>query len=261
MTPGQSIHAVAIATDTPEEVVSQHDRNLVLAGLRTMGGRGRSAPHVTILDVGRLLTATLGARRTKDSVETVRTFEKATYFGSSKERSFDPALLRLPDGHNFVQALAELIADASGPLQVEDPVQFLRRFAELQLSCVAPGSVFSESPPIPVLQVIATIEVGNIGYPSASYALNAQATDTLMTYRDLMVSTRREEKRGDSYKRFSKIYGIGQRRAARGSAIMILGQAFRENGLSFETTQEAIADLLKSVAGKNKRRNSKRASS
>jgi hypothetical protein len=259
MTPGQSIHAIAIATDTPEEVVAQHDRNLVLAGLRTIGGRGRSAPHVTALDAARLLTATLGARRTKDSVETVRTFEKATCLGPNQERSFDPALIRLQDGHNFVEALAELITDASDPLQVEDPAQFLRRFSELQLSCFSSASEFSESPKTPALEVIARIAVGDAQHPSASYALNAQATDTTMTYRATMTRMRREERNGNRYKRFSRYYGIGQRRAVPGTAIVILGQAFRENGLSYETTKEAIADLLTSVAGKTKKRTAKKA--
>jgi len=258
LTPGQLNHAVAIATDTPDETVTQHDRNLVTAGLRTKGGVGRSAPHVTVLDAARLFTATLGASRRKDSVETVRTFEQAVYFGQEKDRSFDAALMRLPDGHSFVEALAELIADASGPLQVEDPVQFLRRFSELQLSCVSTALEFSESPKLPALQVIASIALQD-GYHVASYALNAQATDTLMTYRAYMSRMKREEKNKDRYKRLSRLYGIGQRRAAPGTAIMILGRAFRENGLSCETTQEAIAELLQSAAGKPKKRNAKRA--
>jgi hypothetical protein len=70
---------------------------------------------------------------------------------------------------------------------------------------------------------------------------------------------RREERNGNRYKRFSRYYGIGQRRAVPGTAIVILGQAFRENGLSYETTKEAIADLLTSAAGKTKKRTAKKA--
>lgn len=258
MTPGQLVNAVAIALNVPAETVVQHDRNLVVAGLRTKGGRGHSAPKVTPLDAARLVVAVLGSARVLDSVETARTFEQAVYFGQDKERSFDAALMRLPDGHSFVEALAELITDASGPLQVEDPVQFLRRFSELQLSCVSTALEFSESPKPPALHVIATIALQD-GYHVASYALNAQATDTLMTYRAYMSRMKREEKANDRYKRLSRYYGIGQRRAAPGTAIMILGRAFRGNGLSYETTQEAIADLLQSVAGKPKKRNAKEA--
>ena len=259
MTPGQSIHAVAIATDAPEEVVAQHDRNLVLAGLRTIGGRGRSAPHVTALDAARLLTATLAARRTKDSVETVRTFEKATCLGPNQERSFDPALMRLLDGHNFVEALAELITDASNPLQVEGPAQFLRRFSELQLSCFSSASEFSESPKTPALEVIARIAFGDAQHPSASYALNAQATDTTMTYQATMTRMKREERIGNRYKRFSRYYGIGQRRTVPGTAIVILGQAFRENGLPYKTTQEAIYHLMQASSDTPNKRKARKA--
>ena len=258
LTPGQLVNAVAIALNLPAETVVQHDRNLVVAGLRTKGGRGHSAPMVRPLDAARLVVAVLGSARVLDSVETVRTFEQAVYFGGDKDRSFDPAIMRLPDGHNFLEALAELIAEASGPLQVEDPVQFLRRFSELVLSCSSPALEFSESPEIPALQVIATISLTD-GLHAASYALNAQATDTLMTYRAYLSRMRREEKNNDRYKRLSRLYGISQRRAAPGTAIMILGQAFRENGLSYETTQEAVAGLLQSAAGKPKKRNAKKA--
>jgi hypothetical protein len=79
MTPGQLVHAVSIALDIPEETVVQHDRNLVVAGLRTKGGRGRSAPDVTPLDAARLLIAALASIRIKDSVEAVLAFERAIF--------------------------------------------------------------------------------------------------------------------------------------------------------------------------------------
>ena len=67
MTPGQLVKAVAIALDIPEETVTQHDRNLVVAGLRTTGARGRNAPDVTSLDAARLMVASLAAIRVEDS--------------------------------------------------------------------------------------------------------------------------------------------------------------------------------------------------
>src|SRR5215510_6378080 len=79
MTAGQCVKAISIALEVPEETVVQHDRNLVVAGLRTKGGRGRSAPEVTPLDAARLLAATLGSIRAKDSVETVEAFERAQF--------------------------------------------------------------------------------------------------------------------------------------------------------------------------------------
>jgi hypothetical protein len=252
MTPGQSIHAVAIATNTPGEVVFQHDRNLVKAGLRTIGGRGRSAPKVTPLDAARLLTATLGSLRTKDSVATVRNFERAVSFARHRDKTLDPALARLPDGHNFVEALASLISDASGPLQVDDPVQFLRRFSELSIVCIAPGSSFSDSPMMEAPQVDARI-VGVTTGNYSGYALNPPALQSAeMHMRAYMAREKREKKNNDSYKRLSKYYGIGQKREIRGSAIVLLGRAFRENGLPFKTTEEAIADLSKAAEGKKR---------
>jgi hypothetical protein len=44
-----------------------------------------------------------------------------------------------------------------------------------------------------------------------------------------------------------------------GTAIVLLGRAFSENGLPFKTTQEAIADLSRSATGKPKKRNAKKA--
>ena len=66
MTPGQLVKAVSIALDVPEETVVQHDRNLVVAGLRTTGARGINAPPVTYQDAARLFVATLASIRTKD---------------------------------------------------------------------------------------------------------------------------------------------------------------------------------------------------
>src|ERR1035437_2530914 len=76
LTPGQLVNAVAIALNVPVETIVQHDRNLVVAGLRTKGGRGHSAPKVTPLDAARLVTAVLGSVRIVDSVATVRLFEQ-----------------------------------------------------------------------------------------------------------------------------------------------------------------------------------------
>ena len=77
MTPGQLVQAMSIALNTPLETVTQHDRNLAVAGLRTTGARGRNAPHVTTLDAARLLAAILGSIRTMDSVVTVEGLESA----------------------------------------------------------------------------------------------------------------------------------------------------------------------------------------
>jgi|SRR6516164_7038497 hypothetical protein len=116
MTPGQLVKAVSIALQVPEETVVVHDRNLVVAGLRTKSGRGPSAAKVTPHDAARLLVATLGSARSKDSVHTVREFETAVFrsdpFGFIANIEH-PALAELPDGHNFIEALTSLIKAAS----------------------------------------------------------------------------------------------------------------------------------------------------
>ena len=148
MTPGQLVHAVSIALNLPEETVVQHDRNLVVAGLRTQGGRGRSAPEVTSLDAARLITACLASVRIKDSVLTVRAFEKAQRRPKFVSRSardggrltkreedqlaiekelFDLSFMKLPVNHSFVDAfhrtfqLAALLVFAAAGLLAFSP--------------------------------------------------------------------------------------------------------------------------------------------
>jgi hypothetical protein len=244
LTPGQLNHAVAVATDTAEETVVQYDRNLVTAGLRTKGGVGRSAPHVTVLDAARLFTATLGSSRRKDSVDTVRAFEESLYRPSKLTPMLvdmfhkageplptgllddaDPTIKSLPNDHNFIQALAALIEEASAPVWSKQPEKFLRRFGELVIICRSPYAR------------------GSIG-PSG----------TLAQYR-----VERQERLALENEAAGSEYGITQIRSIRGIAIALMGLAFRENGLPFKTTQEAIAQLSKARAGKTKKHKTKKA--
>jgi hypothetical protein len=252
MTPGQSIHAVAIATNTPEEVVFQHDRNLVKAGLRTMGGRGRSAPKVTPLDTARLLVATLGSIRTKDSVATVRDFEGAIFVpprilggriaearADGRHHVDDPilrydaealsglAIMDLPEEHNFIEGVAALIASASGPLQQEHPALWVRKFENIEILCRAPDVA------------------GRIGYfesPSAA----------LYTTSPLARSVAEDVEADDP----RKIHGIQQTRLVLGSTLLLLGRAFREGGLPIDVAA-ALQDLSRASVGKPNKRKAK----
>lgn len=244
LTPGQLNHAVAIATDTPEETVTQHDRNLVTAGLRTKGGVGRSAPHVTVLDAARLFTATLGSSRRKDSVDTVRAFEESVYRPSTLTTTLvdtfyktgeplppglledaDPTIKGLRNDHNFIEALAALIEDASAPVWAKQPDQVLRRFGELVIMCFSPYAR------------------GSIGHPGALAQYRVKKQE---------IMARENETAGSEY-------GISQIRSIRGTAIVLVGRAFRENGLPFKTTQEAIADLSQGRVGRTKKRDARAA--
>jgi hypothetical protein len=127
-TPGQLIKVVAEATGVPEPTVFQHDRNLVVAGLRTKGGRGTSAAKVTVRDATHLLTAVLGSEQVKDSVATVQRYadtamEDSAYSLNHREQAqprtnpFRPlkvqALDRLPAMHGFFDLLDALLTMAA----------------------------------------------------------------------------------------------------------------------------------------------------
>jgi hypothetical protein len=247
MTPGQLVKAVAIALDISEETVTQHDRNLAVAGLRTKGGRGPSAPTVTPLDAARLLVAVLASVKTKDSAEVVAAFEKtvfdpptsfaedmskwtaqgfelpdlSTVLPSFTSREFstdkfsDVAISALPLDHNFIDAIAALIEGASLP--TTDLEEFLSRFAPLRIKCEAPKMY---------------ARIGHMDH------------DGTATYRRPSKSSQGEYKEEPLHKRYARYFGIRQERNVTGSAIMLLGKAFRDDGLPFETTDEALDALL-----------------
>jgi hypothetical protein len=225
VTPGQLVKAVSIALDVPEETVVQHDRNLVVAGLRTKGGRGRSAPQVTPLDAARLLVATLASFRTKDSVTTVEQFERAFFEPPDRPRYFslfgtrvrddpdpdaakriDSAILNLPPTHNLVDALAAIIRDASRP--IDDFQLFLKRFGKLGVSCSSPSG---------------KARIGEVTF--VGYSVSREIPENLP--RELW-----EERQYHAS-------GIRQDRMVSGTAIMLLGAAFRDNGLRYANAYEA----------------------
>jgi hypothetical protein len=241
----------------PLETITQHDRNLAIAGLRTMGARGRHAPHATPLDAARLLVATLGSIRVKDSVETIRKFESAKYdpikmnwreiIADSRahgievteeqekhlldNREFsDPAIDALPQNHNFVEGIAALISGASSPM--EDLDQHLQRFAEIHIEC---GSGFFRAS-------LGRMSQGSVRYRPVEPKATAKKSEA-------------ERPPRPRYQRYAWFYGVDQRRNVFGVAIMLLGKAFRDGGLPFETTKEAVGALLgsKTAPAKSKK--------
>jgi hypothetical protein len=244
MTPGQLVSAVSIALDVPHETVVVHDRNLSVAGLRTKGARGRNAPAVTPLDAARLVTAILGSARVVDSVETVRAFERITFIETDftgtqviagekeeyeREKSSIFAIMGLPQKHNFTEGLAALISGAGGPLPSENPERLLRQFAQWKVECQVPGRSF----------------IGPLRY---------QRMLSRAEQREFVASLKEYTTGDEYYKNFYRMYfGIRQTRTVHGPAIVLLGHAFRENGLPFKTTQEAIADLVQAGAGKKRK--------
>ncbi|GAB1717551.1 MAG: hypothetical protein NTAFB05_25930 [Nitrobacter sp.] len=73
-TPKQLVEKVAELTAVPVGSVILHDRNLLTAGLRSEGQRGRGKSVVTVEDAANLLIAVAGSRNVKDSAETVRLY-------------------------------------------------------------------------------------------------------------------------------------------------------------------------------------------
>jgi hypothetical protein len=234
LTPGQLVNAVAIALNVPAETVVQHDRNLVVAGLRTKGGRGHSAPKVTPLDAARLVTAVLGSVRVLDSVNTVHYCEQA--IGTDAERLFP----ELPRTHNFVEAVAAIITEANTPLMFENFDEYERRFAGFHIRVFVPRFSCSID--------LDRFHYGDLNLKLISYE---RRWDRSEPEEDARISRDRRVLLGP--------FGIEQDRKIRGNAIMVLGRAFLENGLIFKTARAAIADLAQAGKGKTKKRTAKKA--
>jgi hypothetical protein len=167
---------------------------------------------------GWVLAATLASVRAKDSVETVEALERAQFDPSrptyevtyiDAEGLFVPQISRLQDAakhrdiaiaslpatHNFIDGLAALIADASGP--IDDFQLFVTRFSKLGISCSSP---------------VGQASLGNF----ARYSVPVEPTPNQYFF-----------------------YGIHQDRKVAGTAIMLLGAAFRDNGPRYANAYEA----------------------
>ena len=120
-TPGELVKAIAAATGTPEPTVTTHDRILVMAGLRSKGGRGTSAAKVTPRDAAHILVALLGSEHAQDSAETVLRYSDTVehHHWQSKSHPKDykplhgPVFGDLAENHSFLDALEKLIRMAT----------------------------------------------------------------------------------------------------------------------------------------------------
>lgn len=80
-TPGQLVECVATALNVPQATVVLYDRVLAENGLRSKGGRGKSAAQVTSEDAANLLIAIAGSAASgiADAVATVERFSSLKY--------------------------------------------------------------------------------------------------------------------------------------------------------------------------------------
>lgn len=86
-TPKQLVELVAEVTGVPLATVIVHDRNLLAAGLRTEGTRGRGKSNVTFVDAARLILAVSASRSVKDSALTAITYGNLSGDGLTVERN------------------------------------------------------------------------------------------------------------------------------------------------------------------------------
>ena len=119
-TPGQLVETMADVLGVPAATVSQYDRQLAEAGLRTSGGRGTSAAKVTATDAANLLIAILGSPVSGASIKVARQMCEtlgalpARRASSTKLRKFGfDSLAALPRTHTLRDAVSALIEAAS----------------------------------------------------------------------------------------------------------------------------------------------------
>lgn len=101
-TPKQLVEKISELTGVPIGTVTLHDRNLLVAGLRSEGQRGRGKSVVTYQDAANLLIALAGSRNVKDSAETVRMYSPLV---ADAPLDFEDGVR----GETFGDALAALI--------------------------------------------------------------------------------------------------------------------------------------------------------
>ncbi len=120
--PGELVRVMAEVLGVPKAAVVQHDRNLLLAGKRSKGGRGRSAARVTVSDAANLLIPVAAASLIKDTVEAWADYFTLPPDNSDSEKlSWHVPLAKLQalsPTHSFGDAVVALIGAArDGSLQ------------------------------------------------------------------------------------------------------------------------------------------------
>ena len=141
-TPGELVETVAEALDIEAATVTQYDRVLAEAGLRSKGGRGTSAAKVTARDGANLLIAIMGAplagAAVKDAARTCRAYGSLRLLPRpSDPKAFGPfGLLRLrslPPDHTLIDAIEALIQGSSEGENFKIPIPGQRPYTGADL--------------------------------------------------------------------------------------------------------------------------------
>lgn len=116
--PGELVKSLSEVLGLPLPTIVVLDRALAATGLRSKGGRGRSAAKVTARDAANLLMAVLAGGKIKDSAEVVERYagtrpQPATSNGGPFKDSGIKELMSLPGRHSFVDAVEALLAAAT----------------------------------------------------------------------------------------------------------------------------------------------------
>jgi hypothetical protein len=233
MTPGELVKAVSIALDVPAETVVQHDRNLVVAGLRTTGARGSNAPSVTHRDAARLIASILGSVKLKDSAAVVQRLEeaKATRGPEDYISLPYPRLIKLPENHSFIDGLTAIIEEVDTPQMFDDVPDFVRRFGNLWVACGTWG--------------------GNVHYlPSRKRGMKAMVAVLYQTP-DPPTATPASAKDAAIFWDWSAYDGVEQERTIRGNCLMILGHCFQKG---LPASREAVFQTWKTASEKAAKR-------
>jgi hypothetical protein len=137
-TPGKFVSIVADALGIPEATVVLHDRYLVTAGLRTKGARGINAPDVTERDAAHLLTAILASAEVKDTLQSIKRYQKTRPLRSASgvsgfKNCGIKELARLPAQHSFLDALEALLSAAANRSVPKDAI--------IEVAALTPGTI------------------------------------------------------------------------------------------------------------------------
>lgn len=155
-TPGDLVKCVSHVTGVAAPTVSQLDRRLFVAGLRTKGGRGPSAAKVTPRDAAHLLLSVIAADRVMDTERAVKRYAETIVHDDASTGSVRdigvPEITALAHEHTFIDLIEALIAAAAaGTLHAalgryyDDPRGILARQKlpgpEFELSAETPNTV------------------------------------------------------------------------------------------------------------------------
>jgi hypothetical protein len=176
-TPGQLVETMAHVLGVPVATVSQYDRQLAEAGLRTSTGRGTSAATVTATDAANLLIAILGSpisgasiKAASQTCETLGALPVRKPISTRKFGKFGfDSLAVLPRTHNFRDAVSALIGGVGNgePFKkFRNPLRFRDFSFDLNVDspALSAGLLYSLGPSWPLM---ASLTYG-LGYKSAS---------------------------------------------------------------------------------------------